>query len=53
MGKLEKGFQMKSAGYYLTKRMAEDLNDYYQEMGLKCYMHSDIDALNVLKLSVA
>jgi len=30
----------------LTKRMAEDLTDYYQEMGLRVrYMHSDIDAL--------
>jgi excinuclease ABC subunit B len=30
----------------LTKRMAEDLTDYYTELGLKIrYLHSDIDAL--------
>ncbi len=30
----------------LTKRMAEDLTEYYREMGLRVrYMHSDIDAL--------
>ena len=30
----------------MTKRMAEDLTEYYQGMGLKVrYMHSDIDAL--------
>ncbi len=30
----------------MTKRMAEDLTDYYREMGVKVrYMHSDIDAL--------
>lgn len=30
----------------LTKRMAEDLTDYYQEVGVKCrYLHSDIDTL--------
>jgi len=30
----------------LTKRMAEDLTDYYRNMGLKVrYMHSEIDAL--------
>lgn len=30
----------------MTKRMAEDLTDYYKEMGLQVrYMHSDIDAL--------
>lgn len=30
----------------LTKRMAEDLTDYYKEMGLKVrYLHSDIDTL--------
>jgi excinuclease ABC subunit B len=35
----------------LTKRMAEDLTDYYQEMGLKVrYMHSDIDALERLEI---
>lgn len=35
----------------LTKRMAEDLTDYYQEMGLKVkYMHSDIDALDRLEI---
>ncbi|NMB41888.1 MAG: excinuclease ABC subunit UvrB [Firmicutes bacterium] len=35
----------------LTKRMAEDLTDYYQDMGLKAkYMHSDIDALERLEI---
>lgn len=30
----------------MTKRMSEDLTDYYREMGLRVrYMHSDIDAL--------
>ncbi len=30
----------------MTKRMAEDLTDYYKKMGLRVrYMHSDIDAL--------
>ncbi len=30
----------------LTKRMAEDLTEYYQELGVRVrYMHSDIDAL--------
>jgi excinuclease ABC subunit B len=35
----------------LTKRMAEDLTDYYHEMGLKVrYMHSDIDALERVEI---
>ncbi|MEW5921939.1 MAG: excinuclease ABC subunit UvrB [Bacillota bacterium] len=35
----------------LTKRMAEDLTDYYQEMGLRVrYMHSDIDALERVEI---
>ncbi len=30
----------------LTKRMAEDLTDYFKGLGVRCrYMHSDIDAL--------
>jgi excinuclease ABC subunit B len=30
----------------LTKRMAEDLSEYYLELGVKCkYMHSDIDTI--------
>ena len=30
----------------LTKKMAQDLNRYYLELGLRCkYMHSDIDAV--------
>ena len=30
----------------LTKRMAEDLCDHYQQMGLKvCYLHSEIDTI--------
>ena len=35
----------------LTKRMAEDLTDYYEEMGLRVrYMHSDIDALERVEI---
>lgn len=35
----------------LTKRMAEDLTDYYREMGLKVrYMHSDINALERMEI---
>ncbi len=35
----------------LTKRMAEDLTDYYQELGLKVrYMHSDIGALERMEI---
>ncbi len=30
----------------LTKRLAEDLTDYYKELGIKaCYMHSDLKTL--------
>ena len=30
----------------LTKRMAEDLTEYYQEIGIKVrYLHSDIDTI--------
>ena len=35
----------------LTKRMAEDLTDYYEEMGIKVrYMHSDIQALERVEI---
>jgi excinuclease ABC subunit B len=35
----------------LTKRMSEDLTEYYSEMGLKCrYMHSEIDTLERVRL---
>ncbi len=35
----------------LTKRMAEDLTSYYQELGVKVrYMHSEIDVLERAKL---
>ncbi len=35
----------------LTKRMAETLSEYLLEMGIKAtYMHSDIDALNRVKI---
>jgi len=35
----------------LTKRMAEDLTDYYAELGVKIrYMHSDVDALERIEL---
>jgi len=35
----------------LTKRMAEDLTDYYDELGVKVrYLHSDIDTLDRVKI---
>ncbi|MBN1356466.1 excinuclease ABC subunit UvrB [bacterium] len=35
----------------LTKKMAEDLTDYYRETGLKvCYLHSEIDTLERVKI---
>ncbi len=35
----------------LTKRMAEDLSEYYHELGVRCrYMHSDIDTLERVQL---
>ena len=35
----------------LTKRMAEDLSSYYQELGVKVrYLHSDIDTLERVKI---
>ncbi|MBI1862204.1 MAG: excinuclease ABC subunit UvrB [Deltaproteobacteria bacterium] len=35
----------------LTKRMAEDLTEYYQKMGIKVqYLHSDIDALERVEI---
>ena len=35
----------------LTKRMAEDLAEYYSEVGVKCrYMHSEIETLERLKI---
>ncbi|GMV41052.1 MAG: UvrABC system protein B [Myxococcales bacterium] len=35
----------------LTKRMAEDLTDYYRELGIKVrYLHSDIDALERMEI---
>jgi len=35
----------------LTKRMAEDLAEYYSEAGVKCrYLHSEIDTLERVKL---
>ncbi|MDY6825937.1 MAG: excinuclease ABC subunit UvrB [Bacillota bacterium] len=35
----------------MTKRMAEDLTDYYRNMGVKVrYMHSDIDALERMSI---
>ena len=35
----------------LTKRMAEDLTDYYTELGIKArYLHSDIDTLERVKI---
>jgi excinuclease ABC subunit B len=35
----------------LTKKMAEDLTDYYTELGVRCrYLHSDIDTLERVKI---
>jgi excinuclease UvrABC helicase subunit UvrB len=35
----------------LTKRMAEDLANYYTEVGVRCrYMHSEIETLERIKL---
>jgi excinuclease ABC subunit B len=35
----------------LTKRMAEDLAEYYAEVGVRCrYMHSEIETLERIKL---
>ena len=35
----------------LTKRMAEDLAEYYSEVGVKCrYMHSEIETLERVKI---
>jgi excinuclease ABC subunit B len=35
----------------MTKRMAEDLTDYYRNMGIRVrYMHSDIDALERMSI---
>jgi len=35
----------------LTKRMAEDLTDYYKELGVKVrYLHSDIDTLERMEI---
>jgi len=35
----------------LTKRMAEDLTDYYRDIGIKIkYLHSDIDTLERIKI---
>jgi excinuclease ABC subunit B len=35
----------------LTKRMAEDLSEYYTEVGVRCrYMHSEIETLERIKI---
>jgi excinuclease ABC subunit B len=35
----------------LTKRMAEDLNEYYSELGVKCaYMHSEVSTLDRVRI---
>jgi excinuclease ABC subunit B len=35
----------------LTKRMAEDLSEYYAEIGVRCrYLHSDIDTLERVRI---
>jgi excinuclease ABC subunit B len=35
----------------LTKRMAEELTEYYEELGVKVrYLHSDVDTINRMKI---
>lgn len=35
----------------LTKRMAEELTDYFMKMGIRCnYIHSDVDTLDRVKI---
>jgi excinuclease ABC subunit B len=35
----------------LTKRMAQELTDYYSELGIKCrYLHSDIDTIERMEI---
>src|SRR5438046_5487785 len=35
----------------LTKRMAEDLSEYFSEIGVKCrYLHSEVETLDRIKL---
>ncbi|HBY58588.1 MAG TPA: excinuclease ABC subunit B, partial [Solibacterales bacterium] len=35
----------------LTKRMAEDLSEYYSEVGVRCrYMHSEVSTLDRIKI---
>ena len=35
----------------LTKRMAEDLAEYYTEVGVKCaYLHSEVTTLDRIKI---
>ena len=35
----------------LTKRMAEDLSEYYSEVGVRCaYMHSEVSTLDRVKI---
>jgi excinuclease ABC subunit B len=35
----------------LTKRMSEDLSEYYTELGVKCkYLHSDVDTLERVEI---
>ena len=47
--KVEVGFRVLVTT--MTKRMAEDLADYFDENGINCrYMHSDIDALERLEI---
>ena len=48
-GRVEKGERVLVTT--LTKRMAEDLAEYYAEVGVKCrYMHSEIETLERVKI---
>ena len=46
---IEKGFRILVTT--LTKRMAEDLTKYFQDLGLKVtYMHSDVDTIDRMRI---
>jgi len=48
-GVVEKGFRV--LGTCLTKRMAEDLSEYLNDLGLKVrYLHSDIDTIERMEI---
>jgi excinuclease ABC subunit B len=51
LGEIGKESKEESAVTTLTKKMAEDLTDYYTELGIKArYLHSDIDTLERVEI---